>query len=625
MVGIQLENEYNLTGPGQGREHIATLKHIALAAGLDVPLYTVTGWDQTIYPEHEVTPVFGGYPDEPWDTSTKRFSPKETYLFRFKTRVAGNLGAQTHGPQPGDAESDTQHTPFLGAEYAGGLPIMYRRRPIISPDDIAAMLPIQLGSGVNLYGYYMFHGGRNPKGRTTLEEQTSIGNYNDVPILNYDFQAPLGEYGQAHDVLAKIRPYHYFLNTFGTMLAPMIAHVPKVVPETPDDLVTPRFSVRSTGDSGFLFVNNYVRQYAMAEQRRARFLVHLPGGDLTFPKEPIDIPSGAYFIWPFNMDLDGARLAYATAQPMLRLDGQGAPIFVFRAVPNIETTFAFSDDTVASVTAGTGQVTQDAANRCIAVTGIVAGANAALDIRLRSGRHVRVLVLSEAQAEQAWLVKSGKRDFLLLTPAQVFPSSGGLVLRSKNNPVFRASVYPHVKTFGTGSLPLQAKGADGEFSLFEARAIPRTIAIRSEVLRTAQTVPPVQIGGTAKAAIEPYPEVFGRSAAWTLTIQKDALKGLSDAYLEIDYKGDDGRLFAGTDMIDDQYYYGPTWEVGLKRFADKIKSPLTLTILPLRKDAPVYIEGLDDLPYGSDGQIAVLNGVTIEPEYELHLRLGSVH
>jgi hypothetical protein len=502
---------------------------------------------------------------------------------------------------------------------------MYRRRPIISPDDIAAMLPIQLGSGVNLYGYYMFHGGINPKGRTTLEEQTSIGNYNDVPILNYDFQAPLGEYGQAHAVLAKIRPYHYFLNKFGSTLAPMIVHVPKVVPDTADDLATPRFSVRSTGDSGFLFVNNYVRQYAMSEQRQVRFLVHLPSGDLTFPQEPIDIPSGAYFIWPFNMDLGGARLAYATAQPMLRLDGEGTPIFVFRAVPNIETTFAFNDDTVASVTAATGQVVQDVANRRIAVTGIAAGANAALDVKLRSGGHVRVLVLSEDQAEQAWLVKSGKRDFLLLTPAQVIGTSSALVLRSRNNPVFHVSVYPRVKTFGTGNLPLRVKGTDGEFSVFEARAVPRTVAVRSEVLRTAQTVPPVLIGGTAKGAIEPYPEVFGRSAAWTITIQKDALKGLSDAYLKIDYKGDVGRLFAGTEMIDDQYYYGPTWEVGLKRFADRIKSALTLTILPLRKDAPVYIEGLDDLPYGSDGQIAALNSVTIEPVYDLHLQLRPVH
>ena len=53
----------------------------------------------------------------------------------------------------GTAETDKDLVPFLGAEYGAGLPAMYRRRTLVSPDDIAAMLPVQLGSGVNLLGY----------------------------------------------------------------------------------------------------------------------------------------------------------------------------------------------------------------------------------------------------------------------------------------------------------------------------------------------------------------------------------------------------------------------------------------------------------------------------------------
>ncbi|WP_227247603.1 beta-galactosidase [Paraburkholderia caribensis] len=66
VIGIQLENEYNLTGPQQGPTHIATLKRLAREAGLDVPLYTVTGWDNAVFPRREVAPVFGGYADLPW-------------------------------------------------------------------------------------------------------------------------------------------------------------------------------------------------------------------------------------------------------------------------------------------------------------------------------------------------------------------------------------------------------------------------------------------------------------------------------------------------------------------------------------------------------------------------------
>jgi Beta-galactosidase len=43
VIGVQIENEYNLDGAGQGAAHIATLKAMARADGMDVPLYTVTG------------------------------------------------------------------------------------------------------------------------------------------------------------------------------------------------------------------------------------------------------------------------------------------------------------------------------------------------------------------------------------------------------------------------------------------------------------------------------------------------------------------------------------------------------------------------------------------------------
>mgnify|MGYP002652857838 CR=1 FL=1 len=88
IIGVQIENEYNLDGPGRGRQHIGTLKAMALRHGFDVPLYTVTGWDRTIYPKGEVVPIMGGYPDEPWSARIAKLPPKETYLFRFDSRVS---------------------------------------------------------------------------------------------------------------------------------------------------------------------------------------------------------------------------------------------------------------------------------------------------------------------------------------------------------------------------------------------------------------------------------------------------------------------------------------------------------------------------------------------------------
>jgi len=67
----------------------------------------------------------------------------------------------------------------------------------------------------------MFHGGRNPDGGLiTLQESQLTGYPTDVPVKSYDFQAPLGEYGQERESLRKLKLIHYFLNDFGSILAP---------------------------------------------------------------------------------------------------------------------------------------------------------------------------------------------------------------------------------------------------------------------------------------------------------------------------------------------------------------------------------------------------------------------
>ena len=62
-----------------------------------------------------------------------------------------------------------------------------------------------------LLGYYMYHGGENPDGKlTTLMESQATGYRNDMPVKNYDFQAPLGEYGQIRPQYHWLRRLHLF-------------------------------------------------------------------------------------------------------------------------------------------------------------------------------------------------------------------------------------------------------------------------------------------------------------------------------------------------------------------------------------------------------------------------------
>ncbi|MFT7722993.1 MAG: beta-galactosidase [Roseateles sp.] len=586
VIGVQLENEYNLRGAGRGEAHIRALKALALQAGLDVPLYTVTGWDGAVYPSGEVLPVFGGYPDEPWATSTKELPPKETHAFRFDTRVSGDLGAQTRAHAPGTAETDKDRVPFLGAEYGPGLPAMYRRRTLVSPDDIAAMLPVQLGSGVNLFGYYMFHGGRNPvgPGGAGLEESTLSGGYNDTPRISYDFQAPLGPDGQQRPVLARLRPFHYFLNEYGARLATLAVRQPERTPATSADLRTPRWSVRSHGDSGFLFFNNHVRQHALPAQAGVRFELRLPGGTLTLPSRPVDIPTGAYFIWPFNADLDGVALRHATAQPVTRVDaGAQGLVHVFMATAGIPAEFAL-DGGVRTLTPG-----------------------AALHrIGSRGGRAVSVLLLAPEQAAQLSVLELAGQRRLVFSEQQAWVADGRLQLRGIGPQPLRASVFPALPQPRAAGLQVRQ---DGLLQRLEIAAAGEGAgpALQVRPVRAARDAPPVRRGGLAGAAVQPVPEAFAAAATWALQLPEPLAPDAEDLLLELDFVGDIGRLFAGTRMLDDWYYNGQRWQIGLKQFALPPGQRLELAVLPLRADAPVYIDAAHRPAFAAgQAQVAML-------------------
>ena len=616
VIGVQLENEYNLRGTGEGAAHIAALKKLALASGLDVPFYTVTGWDGAVYPAGEVTPVFGGYADEPWATSTTELAPKETHAFRFGTRVSGDLGAQTAAHGQGTADQEIDQTPFFGAEYGPGLPFMYRRRTVVSPDDIASMLPVQIGSGVNLFGYYMFHGGRNPQGRTWMQESTGSGGYNDTTWINYDFQAPLGPDGQQRPVLDYLRPFHLFLNDFGAQLATMTVRKPERVPSSPADLATPRFAVRSNGDHGYVFVNNHVRQYAAAQHSDVRFAVKLPGETLVFPATPVTIANGDYFIWPFNLDLDGATLRYASAQPVARIDdGKNGLLYVFAASGAIAPELAF-DAALAPYVKARGATLATVDGKLV-VSGITPGTVAVLTVARPGTRPVRIVVLSAEQARHISVQQLAGARRLLYSEQQLAVDGGELRLRSAGQPRFRFGVFPPLARAPVASAALAARGSDGVFQTFEASMPERHIEVTVTPLREARTAPPILTGGLARAALEPIPEAFRAAAAWTISIPRAQLKDVEDGLLNIDFVGDVGRLFAGVRMLDDWYYSGYGWQVGLRQFDSVLGAPLTVTVLPLRADAPVYIPREARPDFGGKAQVAQLRQVSVTPVYLL--------
>jgi beta-galactosidase len=620
VIGIQIENEYHGNGPGKGDEHIRTLKSMAVADGLDVPLYTVTGWDGAAIPLDQVLPVFGGYPDAPWDGSASKLPANEVYAFRFNNRAAGSMGAIGGSGQ--NAASSYRGTPFLTAEVGDGIEDTYFRRPVVSADDVAAIAPVMLGSGANLLGYYMFHGGRNPDGGPiTLQESQATGYPTDVPEKSYDFQAPLGEFGQERESLRKLKLIHYFLNDFGSLLAPMVPRAPDKVPVSPADQSIPRVSARTSGDTGFVFLNNYVRGLTMPERCGFQIELKLPSGTMRVPEQPITLPSGAYGVWPVNLELPGATLRYSTAQLFKHVQVGDKEYNFFFAIPGVLPEFAL--DARARVIGSIGPVVQVREGQGLRLQ--VNGAGSA-EISLAGG--VNLVLLPEPRAEEVWRVDDA--SLLLSTRADAFSDDGAWTLESEGRPEIDFGIFGTAAKPMSGEIQVRKVGTDGIFQGY--RAILPEVKLRPGITMVHGPGPRAPWSyGTALAwrptpiPIAPGDADFEGAAIWKIEVPPvPPGAAVSDVFMKIVYQGDVARLSVRHHLVDDDFWNGIPWTIGLREVAPdwrSAKTEMELRILPMPKKFPMYLEEAAKLRFGASSVADSLTEVQMVVKYRLTLQV----
>ena len=330
VVAAQFDNEYRGSG-----DYLMALKRMALNIGFDLPFYTRTGWPELSKPVPfgEMLPLYGDYADGFWDKDTKEGAGNYYKAFNFKAfRSSTAIGTDLLGKQQETLSQGDGQYPYFTCELGGGMATAYHRRPYIYADDCYSLAVVKLGSGSNLLGYYMYHGGTNPEGQlhTLNEVQTSPGTANnDLPVMTYDFQAPLGEFGQANSSFYRLRPLHLFLQDYGELLAPMEAYFPAKQSLAQGEDSTLRWATRSKDGSGFIFINNYERLQDLTTKKNVRLSccgVKLP---------PLTIAGGTIAILPVNID----GISYATAQLVARRNGN---IYLMQ-VKGLATTISMQD------------------------------------------------------------------------------------------------------------------------------------------------------------------------------------------------------------------------------------------------------------------------------------------
>ena len=532
VIGIQLDNEYG--GPAS---YLLALKKIARDAGLDVPLYTRTGWPalRTPMPFGEIVPLYGVYAEGFWDRELTTMPGNYWAGFHFSTlRVDSNIANEALGRRNTKDADDVARYPYLTCEIGGGMMSAYHRRILVDPRDITSTTLVKLGSGSVSPGYYMYHGGTNPEGKLTtlMEEQgTTITNWNDMPVKNYDFQTALGQYGQARPQFYSLRPLHLFLHSYGEKFARMATVLPDVRPAGKDDVSTLRWAARADGRGGFVFVNNFERGRELPAKAGVQFALVFPeGGPVTFPSTPVTIPSGAHFFWPVNMPLGGsANLVHATAQPVA-YDSRTRTHY-FMQTADIPVEFLFTGTRIMSANENVKIHLQHA-------TGLKPGDSLTVN-------GFKVAVISEADAGNLFLKPS---------PA--------------------------------GSAP---------------------VAVAAELVRPAGPLRKIEMGKSKQpVAAMPVDADFAAAAVWRIKLPAN-IDWSADTLLRFHYTGDVARVYIGGKFINDDYYNGQPLDIGLRRHAAELKNgELTIAILPLQKNAPIYLPDPAKPDFGSADSVVAL-------------------
>ncbi|TRW27253.1 cellulase family glycosylhydrolase [Flavobacterium zepuense] len=611
IIGIQIENEYQHSAapwgfsyPGQpldltaserdleathegvsvaagnnpyadlGNDHMKVLKALALKAGMDTPLYTATGWGYAAIIPNESIPVTAAYAYPSW-TGNKDLSP----FFLYKDM-------QVH-PDYEPVRYKPQDYPAFAAELGSGIMSTYSRRPIAEHKSFDAMINRCLGGGCNGIGYYMYHGGSTPKGNNYFSDEAY-----GMPKISYDFQAPISEYGQIREGFHRLKLLHFFIQEFGETFAPMATILPANNATLKQDNVKDlRYAVRAKGNSGFVFINNFQDDAITTDKNNIQIKIKTTKGDILIPQSGgFSIKSEENAIFPYNFNLNGANLVYATAQLLTKSDDGQKPYYVFFTPEGVSAEFLFSDK--ATIQPGAGATISKKGKETL-----VKCANGTSEFTITiKGKETKVLVVDKATALKAYVVTIDGHRHVLFSDAVALQDGYTIKFLSHEKNSFDVSIYPKTNKKITADV--------GSVSLIATTDIFTSMAVT--LPKTDPTVTSSHVG--EKKYVVHLPETLGN---------------LNDITLQVDYIADTAMGFLDGELIADEFYKGIPWQIGLKQFMPNAASKdMVLYLRPLHKDAPflndLHTQSVPD--FGTKKELISVKGISLIPEYQTTLK-----
>jgi len=565
VIAVQLDNEYMhsaamwedtrgttneyVNSSGEGDAYLLALKRLCLEMGLAVPFYTCTAWGGAAAPYEECIPLWGGYPYAPWLITPENpdHPATEEYLYRDSHHESCR---RYHSFDP---VYPPESMPFACCEMGGGMQTSYAYRFQVDPRSVDALANVKVGSGCNFVGYYMFCGGTNPTGKRTrfLHEQW-------CPKLSYDYQAPVGEYGQIRESYCRLRLLHGTLNTFGSLLCSLET----ALPEDANLLLAAdtkplRYAARRNGSLGFLFLNNFQDHTTMQDKKDIVFELDTDQGKLRIPQTGgLSLAAGESCVLPFGLPVLGDTLAYATVQPVYILKSEeGEQWFCFKP-KGMRGEMVFVDGSKIEF----GE--QDMETQTT---------------RLPGGR-LQVVCFNRKAALGLQQVMLDSMPRVLWSDAVVTFDENGLLVETELEEAVVKLWPPQREVLNLAT--------DGTFSIH----------------RISFPLPHISVAVSSLS-----------DTRHVLTVPKGSMSNVYDARLCITYEGDAAQLFLNGEMVADHFHNGEVWEISLRELAPNcLGKQFVLHIVPQKKGVRVLRDAMAAITEMVAGQHARLVSVNVK-------------
>ncbi|MFC5683687.1 beta-galactosidase [Flavobacterium sp. MAHUQ-51] len=522
-----------------GRDHMITLKKLALDAGLIAPIYTATGWGYATIVEKGTIPVMAGYAFPFWTAGN---SPSPFYLFK-------NIHQK---PDYSPVSYDVNLYPSLAAELGTGMAVTYSRRPRVPGESFLPMMVRTVGSGTNGLGFYMYHGGTTP----------SIGNYfftegAGLHNKSYDYQAPIGEFGNVSSGYYPLKLMNYFLKSYGHDLAPLYP----ILPLTNDSIkatntTTLRYAVRGDGDKGYLFMQNFQDHLETKDLSNLKIDITTKTGKIQFPQTgTFTLKAGSSAIFPFNVNYDGVSIQMATVQPFCSFTNNNKKYHVMVSVDGIVPEIVLK-----------GKMKVNGIKTIIKQGNTVVICKAE-KINAFEINGVSFLVLPDIESKKAFLIGQTNNQKLVISNALVLENDNKIELVSNNQEKIDFTLYPAI-----GNLT----SIDGK--------VTKSKSLINNSNSWQINVPKIDVG---------IKLIQADNSHFVLKAGSLDLSKVNDVFITFDYRGDRGICMMNGELQTDDLYTSKPWIIGLKRYQEALQnSDMYFHFIPMLKEAP-YLSYLD--------------------------------